>query len=163
LTATHVLLVVIGWPVEVVGVLCVAAPDWWPPTREALARGWSHVRRFLRRPVIVKAGTATAHAHAHGVAVGTVSLPADADVERRVAFLMERVELLQRRLGHVENEVAEGLERRWTEAIDAASRDLRTEMATGLAEVRGEYLRIRQVGLVLLVVGGAMLAAANLV
>jgi hypothetical protein len=59
--------------------------------------------------------------------------------------------------------VAEGLERRWTEAIDAASRDLRTEMATGLAEVRGEYLRIRQVGLVLLVVGGAMLAAANLV
>jgi hypothetical protein len=162
-STAHVVLVVVGWPVETLGVLLVAAPDWVPPTRRSLVRGWSQVRRILRRPTVIHLGKATSESRSYGVAIASVSMPDYAPLDERVAFLMERVKLLQQRVGRVESEVGEGLERRWTDAIEASAREMRGEVATGLAHLRGEYLRVRQVGLGLLIVGGAMLAAANLV
>lgn len=117
----------------------------------------------MRRPGTTYADSGTARLRTHASAVGVVSLPADAPVERQLVFLLGQVGELQQRVGQVENEVSDGLERRWTEAIEAESRRLHAEMETGLKRVRSEYLRIRLFGLVLLVGGGVLIALADFV
>jgi hypothetical protein len=157
----HHALVIAGTTATILGVLCVGAPDWRPDARLSAAR--LRIRRLLRRSVTVYAETGTATAHAHLSGVGVVSMADDAPLDARVAFLMKQVGILQQSVGHLESEVAEGLERRWTDAIEGESRRLRDEMGTGLKRVRSDYLRVRLFGLGLLVIGGVLLMVADFV
>jgi hypothetical protein len=150
--------VVIGWPVETVGILLVAAPDLAPWVAAARRRA----RRALGRPAHhhVAIGTATSQSSAHGV--GVVSVAADASDERKLQHLMRTTNELQGRVGSVENAMS-GLPAQWRADIQDTENSVRRDLADRFAVFRSEYRRERRLGTALLIVGGLLLAGANLV
>jgi hypothetical protein len=159
--------VVIGWPIELAGILLVAAPDWWPGVKRWLVAVGRRIerlaRRILRRPghQVIAAGTATSHGTASGVGITTI--PADAPIERQLEYLRGQVAELQGHVGRLLNTVRDELPAQWRSDIERSESGLRGEMAGSLERLRSEYKRARRVGLASLLVGGTMLAAANLI
>jgi len=85
----------------------------------------------------------------------------DLPLDQLVAFLLERSEELQTRLGTLENTVAEHPEQ-WRAEIEALRVDLTQAMGAELERARETHIRVRLAGIASLCIGSSLLSIASL-
>lgn len=166
-----------GGSLEFWGVLLVASPELAPSLRRlgaALVAARSHTkalarraankaRRMLRLPPrpIEMSGTVNVSGELALSSRGIVGVPEEASMEEKVAFLIQREEVTQKRMAELQ-ETLNGLPERWRDDIEVTAGKLRHEQREGLDELRDEHLAARLGGVVLLVAGLVLATWGNL-
>lgn len=172
MSAEAVALLTVGALLELIGVVALAWPDFLPWKRRTAAwllgvyaRVEVRMRRLLRMPppslTMQVSGAASISLVSTGAAVIT-GPSADASVEEKIAFLLQRDQQAQR----LENELARRLNdvsKTMTDRLDKLGSNLAEEHESKLAAALAEYRPLRILGTVLLAVGLACQVAANLI
>jgi hypothetical protein len=163
-STAHVL-VVVGWPLETIGVVLIAAPELVPRAKRAVqaarARAAAAVRHLLRRHLsTTRASTVSGRLSASGTSSLSISDAATAD--EVLAFVRRQIAELQARASRVEDRVA-GLPEEWKRDIAEATAALSADIDAAIERVRDAYIGWRLAGIACLLLGGTLLALANLV
>lgn len=167
MTTTHVALSVLGGSIDITGGLLVASTELvprWQRLHERVRRAADAVAvRLGRRPrsQTIEAPFIESRTRVFSPAL-VGEAPIDAPLERQLEFLLAQADDSQRRLGEVEQLVGE-VPAQIAAEVGRLRQELVTRFSEQLAASRETYIRWRLLGIVLLAVGGAVQAAANLV
>ena len=162
-------LIIIGVVLEVVGLLLTASPELAPRARRGVAaiqrlgaKVEARTRRLLKRPknVTVSAGAAAEFALAGRVSAHK-SVPDDADVERKLSFLLEQAVESQQRLNKLEYRVSD-IPGEWRKDIEDTRSALEERIAHELEQARELFIGRRLIGLTCIASGSLVLAVVNL-
>jgi hypothetical protein len=165
-------LTVVGGILEFAGICLVAAPELTPRLARVWAQvgatvaGWwrlvgEHVFRLKREPVH-HFGSSTVSGKGSASARGFAVVGEDTSIERQLEFLREFVERTEQRFGQIEDRVG-GLAKEWNTDIETARREIESTIEQRVEEIRDAHIRLRLIGIGLLLLGVPILALANVV
>lgn len=169
----------VGGALELVGIVLVAFPELRPLLEEANLATWRHlhdavaklrtlvraVKRRLGIPtaVVVHLGAAAGASAAGklGIVVTRVTPPPDAAHAEKLAWVLNRVEMLLQQ-GDAHRKEFDEMPARWEAHVREAIDGIRADLNLAVSEVRDEALLERRLGIVLLVVGVIVSTCGNL-
>jgi hypothetical protein len=167
MSTTHIALSVLGGSIDITGGLLVASGE--------LVPRWHRVRGEVRRAADALAVKLGRRPRDHTIEMPFIESrtrvfspalvaqpPIGAPLARQVDFLLDEAERGQRRLGDLEQRLSE-VPAQIAAETERLRQDLVRRFSEQLAASRETYIRWRLLGIVLLAVGGAVQAAANLV
>jgi hypothetical protein len=170
-TAAQATLYTVGASLELIGIVLIASPDLVPGARRLsqwlaprLRRIENRVRRLLRlrgRNIVINVEPGTIVMSAGNLSL-TKSVSADAPLERKVEFLLQRDQEAQRDSNALAERVAT-IERESPRRLDEVQERMETHVSTELAAALAEYRPARVIGTIALAIGLALATAANLI
>jgi hypothetical protein len=170
-TATQATLYSFGAFLELIGIVLVASPDLVPGARRfsrwlapRLRRVENRLRRLLRlrgRNIVINAEPATVVVSAGNVSFSK-SVSADATLERKVEFLLQRDQEAQSAANELGERVS-AIERESPRQLDELRERMEAHVSTELVAALAEYRPARVIGTIALAIGLGLATAANLI
>jgi hypothetical protein len=166
-------LTVVGSVLEFVGIGLVAAPELMPRlvavkrrVGASIRRAWqwtlARLRRRRHRSLNAESGEIRITGGGASTSRGFAMVGEGAPLDRQLAFFRDYIEKADRRLDEIDQRL-EGLPEEWRRDVDAAREAIDSMMEKRIEEVRDTHIRLRLVGIVLLLIGVPILATANVV
>jgi hypothetical protein len=164
-------LLVVGGLLQFAGIVAIAWPDFLPWKERTSAwlravhrRAENCVRHLFHRPesVVVQSGTATMALAASGRHSIIKGVPAEATIDEKVAFLLERDRQAQEAEQRLDADL-DDLKREGEQRLDEARDAMEEHVETRLAKAHNEYRPLRIVGAFFLAVGIGCQVAGSII
>jgi hypothetical protein len=166
-----IVLVVPGGTLDVIGIVLVALPELEPRARRARQRVGRVMARVrgqvfallrIRRNVTIHVDSVVGTASMVGRVSGIVGVGHDADLERKLAFLVEQATQTQDRLNALEHKL-DDIPGEWRRDLDQTKGELEELLRQTIDATRETYIRERLLGIACLATGSVLLSISNLI